>query len=174
MINQDVFDSSDRPTILLQSTLLLPERLARSLEPSLDKLESVLVTIISTHPYPSGKMTYESSLVFFSEATISSPLTAKPWTAPGYFSTRSLSSNRGLRSCSNYYQSLLLFSISLHSKGEPFLREEEETYLVQLINRHHIVLLSSEDTDGNGVDVLQIGLNEERGVESNSDISLDW
>ena len=58
--------------------------------------------------------------------------------------------------------------------GEPFLREEEETYLVQLINRHHIILLSSKDTNWNRIDILQIGLNEERGVESNSDISLDW
>jgi len=47
-------------------------------------------------------------------------------------------------------------------------------YLVQLIDRHHVIFFSSEDTDWDGVDVLQIGLNEERRVESNSNISLDW
>jgi len=64
-----------------------------------------------------------------------------------------------------------LLQIRSSRRGEESGRE---TYLVQLVDRHHVIFFSSEDTNGNGVDILQIGLNEERRVESNSDISLDW
>jgi hypothetical protein len=75
-----------------------------------------------------------------------------------------------LRSCSNYYQSVALFLSPICW----IMKKQGRTNLVQLINRHHIILLSGKDTDWDRIDILQIGLDEERGMESNSDISLDW
>jgi hypothetical protein len=49
------FIESGYLSTLLLSTLLLPEQVAGLLDPSLNKLESVLVTIISTHLYSKGE-----------------------------------------------------------------------------------------------------------------------
>ena len=48
------------------------------------------------------------------------------------------------------------------------------TYHIELILRQHVILGSVEDGAWNRVDVLQIGLDQERRVESNGNINLGW
>ena len=53
-------------------------------------------------------------------------------------------------------------------------RFEVRFKLVQLIFGQHIILITFEDGNRDGIDILQIGLDEERWVESNSNVDFSW
>jgi len=72
--------------------------LSTSTEPLLDKSHPIIIPAISSFCV----LTYASSFCAFSDSTISSPLTAKPWGASLNFLTNNLSPNLGLRSPSSY------------------------------------------------------------------------
>lgn len=53
-------------------------------------------------------------------------------------------------------------------------RFEVRLELVQLIFGQHIILITFENSDRDGIDILQIGLDEERWVESDSNVDFSW
>jgi hypothetical protein len=48
------------------------------------------------------------------------------------------------------------------------------TYLTQLIFRQHIILITFENSNWDGIDILQIRLDEERRMESDSNVDFSW
>jgi hypothetical protein len=64
--------------------------------------------------------------------------------------------------------------LKLESISSSLQLQDEMTYLTQLIFRQHIILIAFENRDWDGIDILQIRLDEERGMESDSNVDFSW